>query len=160
MVQKHRLTDIGLNRYKSDGVGMPFEVYNRIFWWCFGAILNKIQFACQRIRKAIWIGLLLTQNSMNTLFMIGSSRESVHDTTNRLINTCANLNWVDINSFLYMYMYIWKDIAYLIKELFSNAFQMDDLLYTWKRLKANLRKQSWTNYVGMKRQVCILSTIL
>jgi alpha,alpha-trehalase len=26
MVQKHRLTDIGLNRYKSDGVGMPFEV--------------------------------------------------------------------------------------------------------------------------------------
>jgi alpha,alpha-trehalase len=30
-----------------------------------------------------------------------SLRESGHDTTNRLINTCANLNSVDLNSFLY-----------------------------------------------------------
>jgi alpha,alpha-trehalase len=52
MVQKHRLTDIGLNRYKSDGVGMPFEVQPGYFDDVLG-ILNKIQFACQRIRKAI-----------------------------------------------------------------------------------------------------------
>jgi hypothetical protein len=41
-----------LNRYKSDGVGMPFEVQPGYFDDVL-TILNKIQFACQRIRKAI-----------------------------------------------------------------------------------------------------------
>jgi alpha,alpha-trehalase len=44
-----------------------------------------------------------------------------------LINTCANLNSVDLNSFLYKYE---KDIAYIIKEYFNNDFQMGALLCT------------------------------
>ncbi|MEZ0129990.1 trehalase family glycosidase [Flavobacterium sp. LBUM151] len=49
-----------------------------------------------------------------------SMRESGHDTTNRLVGVCANLNTVAINSLLYKYE---TDIAFLIKKYFKNEFQ-------------------------------------
>ena len=69
-----------------------------------------------------------------------SLRESGHDTTNRLIDTCANLNSVDVNSFLYKYE---KDISFLIKEFFDDAFQIDGVVHSsenWES-KASLRKE-------------------
>ncbi|MFM2369263.1 MAG: hypothetical protein RL619_1563, partial [Bacteroidota bacterium] len=82
-----------------------------------------------------------------------SLRESGHDTTDRLINTCADLNSVDINSFLYKYE---KDIAYLIKEYFNDNFQVGDVIYTseeWEQ-KALFRKEKidelcWNDELSM-----------
>jgi alpha,alpha-trehalase len=106
MVQKHRLTDIGLNRYKSDGVGMPFEVQPGYFDDVLEPYSKKYNLLVREFEKQ-YLNRTFVDAELDEYFIHDrSSSESVHDTTNRLINTCANLNWVDINSFLYMYMYI------------------------------------------------------
>jgi alpha,alpha-trehalase len=140
MMQGKRLTDTGLNRYKSDGVGMPFEVEPGHFDDVLEPYALKYNLPVREFEKR-YLNRTLVDAELDEYFVHDRSlRESGHDTTNRLINTCANLNSVDINSFLYKYE---KDIAYLIKEYFNNAFQMDGLLYTseeWIQ-KANFRKE-------------------
>jgi alpha,alpha-trehalase len=140
MVQGKRLTDTGLNRYKSDGVGMPFEVEPGHFDDVFEPYAIKYNLPVREFEKQ-YLNRNLVDAELDEYFVHDRSlRESGHDTTNRLINTCANLNSVDINSFLYKYE---KDIANLIKEYFNDAFQMDDLLHSseeWIQ-KANFRKQ-------------------
>jgi alpha,alpha-trehalase len=140
MVQGTRLTVTGLNRYKSDGVGMPFEVEPGHFDDVLEPYALKYKLPIREFEKRYLNRTLVDVELDEYFFHDRSLRESGHDTTNRLINTCANLNSVDINSFLYKYE---KDIAYLIKEYFNNAFQMDDLLHTseeWIQ-KANFRKE-------------------
>lgn len=140
MVQGKRLTVTGLNRYKSDGVGMPFEVEPGHFDEVLEPYALKYNLPIREFEKR-YLNRTLVDAELDEYFVHDRSlRESGHDTTNRLINTCANLNSVDINSFLYKYE---KDIAYLIKEYFNNAFQMDDLLHTseeWIQ-KANFRRE-------------------
>ncbi|MGO4817533.1 trehalase family glycosidase [Flavobacterium sp. W22_SRS_FP1] len=140
MVQGKRLTVTGLNRYKSDGVGMPFEVEPGHFDDVLEPYALKYNLPIREFEKR-YLNRTLVDAELDEYFVHDRSlRESGHDTTNRLINTCANLNSVDINSFLYKYE---KDIAYLIKEYFNNAFQMDDLLHTseeWIQ-KANFRRE-------------------
>ena len=48
-----------------------------------------------------------------------SLRESGHDTSNRLVNKCAHLNTVDLNSLLYKYE---VDFSQLIKTYFNGTF--------------------------------------
>lgn len=140
MVQGKRLTPTGLNRYKSDGVGMPFEVEPGHFDDVLAPYAEKYNLPIREFEKQ-YLNRTLVDAELDEYFVHDRSlRESGHDTTNRLINTCANLNSVDVNSFLYKYE---KDTAYLIKEYFNNAFQMDDLVYTsedWNE-KANFRKE-------------------
>ncbi len=140
MVQGKRLTVTGLNRYKSDGVGMPFEVEPGHFDDVLEPYALKYNLPIREFEKR-YLNRTLVDAELDEYFVHDRSlRESGHDTTNRLINTCANLNSVDINSFLYKYE---KDIAYLINEYFNNAFQMDDLLHTseeWIQ-KANFRRE-------------------
>jgi alpha,alpha-trehalase len=140
MVQGKRLTNTGLNRYKSDGVGILFEVEPGHFDDVLEPYANKYNLPVREFEKQ-YLNRTLVDAELDEYFVHDKSlRQSGHDTTNRLINSCANLNSVDINSFLYKYE---KDIAYLIKEYFDNAFQMDDLLYTLAECiqKANFRKQ-------------------
>jgi alpha,alpha-trehalase len=140
MEQGKRLTSTGLNRYKSDGVGIPFEVEPGHFDDVLEPYAIKYNLPVREFEKQ-YLNRTLVDAELDEYFVHDRSlRESGHDTTNRLINSCANLNSVDINSFLYKYE---KDIAYLIREYFDNAYQMDDLLYTseeWIQ-KANFRKQ-------------------
>jgi alpha,alpha-trehalase len=140
MVKGKRLTTTGLNRYKSDGVGMPFEVEPGHFDDVLGPYAEKYNLPIREFEKQ-YLNRTLVDPELDEYFVHDRSlRESGHDTTNRLINTCANLNSVDVNSFLYKYE---KDIAYLIKEYFNNSFQSADFLYTsedWDQ-KANFRKQ-------------------
>lgn len=139
MVQGKRLTHTGLNRYKSDGVGMPFEVEPGHFDDVLAPYAVKYNLPIREFEKQ-YLNRTLVDAELDEYFVHDRSlRESGHDTTNRLINTCANLNSVDVNSFLYKYE---KDIAYLIKEYFNNAFQTD-VFYTseeWNQ-KADFRKE-------------------
>lgn len=153
MVQEKRLTSTGLNRYKSDGVGMPFEVEPGHFDDVLGPYAAKYKLPIREFETQ-YLNRTLVDAELDEYFVHDRSlRESGHDTTNRLINTCANLNSVDVNSFLYKYE---KDIAYLIKEYFNNSFQTTDLLYNsedWDQ-KANFRKQKmdelcWNEAAGM-----------
>ncbi|EIA09409.1 trehalase family glycosidase [Flavobacterium frigoris] len=140
MVQGKRLTSTGLNRYKSDGVGMPFEVEPGHFDDVLASYAEKHNLAIREFEKQ-YLNRTLVDAELDEYFVHDRSlRESGHDTTNRLINTCANLNSVDVNSFLYKYE---KDIAYLIKEYFKDTFQTADSLYTsedWNK-KASFRKE-------------------
>lgn len=140
MVQGKRLTASGLNRYKSDGVGMPFEVELGHFDDVLAPFAAKYNLPIREFEKQ-YLNRTLVDADLDEYFVHDRSlRESGHDTTNRLINTCANLNSVDINCFLYKYE---KDIAYFIKEYFNNALHFDDVIFTsedWIQ-KANFRKE-------------------
>jgi alpha,alpha-trehalase len=140
MVQGNRLTPTGLNRYKADGVGMPFEVEPGHFDDVLEPYAKKYNLPIREFEKE-YLNRTLVDEELDVYFVHDRSlRESGHDTTDRLINTCANLNSVDINSFLYKYE---KDIAYLVKEYFNNVFQVGDVTYTseeWEH-KALFRKE-------------------
>jgi alpha,alpha-trehalase len=140
MVQGNRLTPTGLNRYKADGVGIPFEVEPGHFDLILAPHAKKNNLSIRDLKKQ-YLNRTLVDPALDLYFMHDRSmRESGHDTTNRLINTCANLNTVDLNSLLYKYE---KDITYLIKNYFGNSFQIEDTIYTaddWEQ-KANFRKE-------------------
>ena len=153
MVQGGRLTSTALNRYKADGVGMPFEVEPGHFDDVLISYAKKYNLPIREFEKQ-YLNRTLVDAELDMYFVHDRSlRESGHDTTDRLINTCANLNSVDINSFLYKYE---KDIAYLIKEYFDNAFLSDNLVHTseqWEQ-KALARKEKmnelcWNEKAGM-----------
>jgi alpha,alpha-trehalase len=153
MVQGKRLTPTGLNRYKADGVGMPFEVEPGHFDDVLEPYAKKYNLPIREFEKQ-YLSRTLVDAELDVYFVHDRSlRESGHDTTDRLINTCANLNSVDVNSFLYKYE---KDIAYLIKEYFNNAFQVEAVSYTseeWEQ-KAIFRKRKmdelcWNEEFGM-----------
>ncbi len=139
MVQGNRLTPTGLNRYKADGIGMPFEVEPGHFDDVLEPYAKKYNLPIREFEKQ-YLQRTLIDDELDIYFVHDRSmRESGHDTTNRLINTCANLNSVDVNSFLYKYE---KDVANLIKTYFGNAFQVGDIIYTseeWEQ-KALFRK--------------------
>jgi alpha,alpha-trehalase len=139
MVQGNRLTETGLNRYKSGGVGMPFEVEPGHFDDVLAPYAKKYDLPIREFEKQ-YLNRTVVDPELDTYFVHDRSlRESGHDTTSRLINTCANLNSVDVNSFLYKYE---KDIAYLIKTYFDDAFQTEGTTYSsadWE-LKAEFRK--------------------
>ena len=139
MVQGNRLTPTGLNRYKADGIGMPFEVEPGHFDDVLEPYAKKYNLPIREFEKQ-YLQRTIVDDELDEYFVHDRSmRESGHDTTNRLINTCANLNSVDVNSFLYKYE---KDVAYLIKTYFGNAFQVGDIVYTseeWEQ-KALFRK--------------------
>jgi len=141
MVQGNRLTETGLNRYKAEGVGMPFEVEPGHFDDVLEPYAKKYKLPIREFEKK-YLERTLVDAELDLYFVHDRSmRESGHDTTNRLINTCANLNSVDINSFLYKYE---KDIAYLIKEYFYDTFQIEEVIYTseeWEQ-KALSRKDT------------------
>jgi alpha,alpha-trehalase len=153
MEQGNRLTPTGLNRYKADGVGMPFEVEPGHFDDVLEPYAKKYNLPIRDFEKQ-YLERTLVDPALDLYFVHDRSlRESGHDTTDRLINMCANLNSVDINSFLYKYE---KDIAYLIKEYFNGSFQAQDVTYTsedWKQ-KADIRKEKvnqlcWNEEAGM-----------
>ncbi|MFV8335396.1 trehalase family glycosidase [Flavobacterium sp. RSP29] len=139
MVQGKRLTPTGLNRYKADGVGMPFEVEPGHFDDILEPYAKKYNLPIREFEKQ-YLNRTLVDADLDMYFVHDRSlRESGHDTTDRLINTCANLNSVDINSFLYKYE---KDVAYLIATYFGNTFQVGDVAHTseeWEQ-KALFRK--------------------
>jgi alpha,alpha-trehalase len=127
MVQGNRLTPTGLNRYKADGVGMPFEVEPGHFDDVLEPYAVKYNLPIREFEKQ-YLARTITDPELDLYFVHDRSmRESGHDTTNRLINTCANLNSVDVNSFLYKYE---KDIESLIRDYFEGSFSIGNEFYT------------------------------
>ena len=153
MVLGNRLTATGLNRYKADGIGMPFEVEAGHFDDVLGPYAIKYNLPIREFEKQ-YLQRATIDTDLDDYFVHDRSmRESGHDTTNRLINKCANLNSVDVNSFLYKYEI---DIAYLITTYFSNTFTSDTVVYSaqdWEQ-KAIFRKNKinelcWNEHTGM-----------
>ncbi|OAZ02903.1 trehalase family glycosidase [Flavobacterium succinicans] len=153
MVMGERLTPTGLSRYKADGIGMPFEVEPGHFDEVLEPFAQKYQLPLREFEKK-YLERTLVDPELDQYFIHDRSmRESGHDTTNRLINSCANLNSVDINSFLYKYEI---DIAYFIATYFEDTFISQNKTYAaqeWldkaKMRKALMDKYCWNETEGM-----------
>jgi alpha,alpha-trehalase len=140
MEEGKRLTPNGLNRYKADGIGLPFEVEVGHF----DDVLEKYALLYNlplRDFEKKYLEREIIDANLDAYFVHDRSmRESGHDTTNRLVNVCADLNTIDLNSLLYKYE---TDIAFLIENEFDSHFQYDkNIVYSgeyWNK-KAVFRK--------------------
>ena len=151
MVLGERLTPTGLNRYKADGIGMPFEVEHGHFDEVLEPFAKKYDLPL-RIFEKKYLERSIVDAELDLYFTHDRSmRESGHDTTNRLINSCANLNTVDINSFLFKYE---TDIAYLIETYFDGIFTAQNLTSSNQEwlTKANTRKNAINKYCWNETQ--------
>lgn len=120
MEEGKRLTANGLNRYKAEGIGLPFEVEEGHFDDILEQYAPKYNLSTREFEKK-YLEREVVDAELDKYFIHDRSmRESGHDTTNRLVGICANLNTVAINSLLYKYE---TDIAFLIKKYFKNEFQ-------------------------------------
>ncbi|WP_016989513.1 trehalase family glycosidase [Flavobacterium sp. ACAM 123] len=153
MVPGNRLTPTGLNRYKAEGIGMPLEVEAGHFDDILTPYAEKYKLPIREF-EAQYLNRFIVDDELDLYFVHDRSmRESGHDTTSRLINKCANLNLVDVNSFLYKYE---KDIGFLIKEYFKDSFLVGGIDYKsedWEN-KARFRKSKmdelcWSEAAGM-----------
>ena len=141
MEEGKRLTANGLNRYKAEGIGLPFEVEEGHFDDILEQFAPKHNLSTREFEKK-YLRREINEPELDKYFTHDRSmRESGHDTTNRLVAICANLNTVAINSLLYKYE---TDIAYLIGNYFKKEFQYDEhISYSsnyWSS-KANSRKE-------------------
>lgn len=120
MEEGKRLTANGLNRYKAEGIGLPFEVEEGHFDDILEQYAPKYNLSTREFEKK-YLEREVVDEELDKYFIHDRSmRESGHDTTNRLVGVCANLNTVAINSLLYKYE---TDIAFLIEKYFKNEFQ-------------------------------------
>ena len=135
-----RLTDNGLNRYKAEGIGLPFEVEPGHFNDELEKFAPKYNLSTAEFEKQ-YLERQLVDAELDSYFVHDRSmRESGHDTTNRLVNVCADLNPISLNSLLYKYE---KDIAILIETVFDNSFHnSENVAYTseYWNIKAQDRK--------------------
>ncbi|OXG09342.1 alpha,alpha-trehalase [Flavobacterium araucananum] len=141
MEEGKRLTANGLNRYKAEGIGLPFEVEEGHFDDILEQYAPKYNLSTREFEKK-YLEREVVDPELDKYFIHDRSmRESGHDTTNRLVGVCANLNTVAINSLLYKYE---TDIAFLIKKYFKNEFQyFEDKSFSseYWLTKANSRKE-------------------
>lgn len=141
MEEGKRLTLNGLNRYKAEGIGLPFEVEVGHFDDVLEKYAQLYNLPLRDFEKK-YLDREITDASLDAYFVHDRSmRESGHDTTNRFVDVCADLNTIDLNSLLYKYE---TDIAFLIETEFENRFVNEkQTTYTaeyWKE-KAALRKE-------------------
>jgi len=147
MVPEKRLTRTGLNRYLAEGIGLPPEVeeghYNEVLRpHALKAKMSILDYEKGYYKREI------KNAELDAYFVHDRSvRENGHDTSYRLENRCANLNCVDLNSFLYKYE---KDFSYLIKTYFKDVFENSDgRIFTsdyWD-IKAEIRKNLMFKYL-------------
>lgn len=135
-----RLTPTGLNRYKAEGIGLPFEVEVGHFDDVLEKYAQLYNLPLREFEKK-YLDREITDTNLDAYFVHDRSmRESGHDTTNRFVDVCADLNTIDLNSLLYKYEI---DIAFLIETVFENHFTDENQIrYTaeyWKE-KATFRK--------------------
>ena len=141
MEEGKRLTANGLNRYKAEGIGLPFEVEEGHFDDILEKYAPKYNLSTREFEKKYLEREILDADLDHYFIHDRSMRESGHDTTNRLVGICADLNTVAINSLLYKYE---CDISFLISNYFSDKFIYNtDQIYSsnyWNK-KAEERKQ-------------------
>ncbi|WP_236669077.1 alpha,alpha-trehalase [Aquimarina mytili] len=122
-----RLTNTGLNRFYGEGIGMPPETEEGHFDFILKEFAAKHKLDLDTFKNMYQKGEIIDEELSQYFIHDRSMRESGHDTSNRLDDICADLNTVGLNSLLYKYEI---DIAYLIKNVFEDSFEIDDKQYT------------------------------
>ncbi len=126
MVPGKRLTEIGLNRYLAEGIGMPPEVEKGHYNALFNSYAKKLNISITEFEEA-YSNRKIDNPVLDNYFIHDRTvRENGHDTSYRLENKCAHLVCVELNTFLYKYE---ADFAYLIKKYFNDNFSINDKKY-------------------------------
>ncbi len=146
-MNSQRCTPIGLNRYYDSGSGIPPEVEPGHYDPVLTAYAKKHDMDVKKFEIEYRAGNI-NEPELDRFFMHDRAmRESGHDTSYRLLNRCANLTTVDINSLLYK---IEKDIADIIEREFGGSFSFSngskEKSYVWLK-KAEKRKQLINKYL-------------
>ncbi len=119
MVKNKRLTSNGLNRYFAEGIGYVVETEDGHFKEIMEQYAEEYKMSVIEF-EAKYKNRELSISKLDEYFTHDRSlRESGHDTSNRLVNKCAHLNTVDLNSLLYKYE---VDFSQLIKTYFNGTF--------------------------------------
>ncbi|PQB03932.1 trehalase family glycosidase [Aureitalea marina] len=140
MIPGKRLTDIGLNRFLAEGLGITPEAeeghYDVVLRpYAKGAGMNLETFI-----QAYSSGALVNPQLDRYFVHDRTVRESGHDTSYRIEGRCADLVLVELNAMLYKYE---MDFAELIKEVFDESFLCNGRNYNssyWEE-KAAKRKE-------------------
>ncbi|WP_299109267.1 trehalase family glycosidase [uncultured Winogradskyella sp.] len=140
MVSEKRLTFNGLNRYFSDGIGIPPETEEGHFNHALSKYAKGQNMTIAEFTEQYQSGKLKLPEVDMFFTHDRSMRESGHDTSYRLDGKTANLNIIDVNALLYKYEI---DFADLIAQNFKGSFKSSNgKEYTsdyWKK-KAENRK--------------------
>ena len=147
MVPGKRLTKTRLNRYLAEGIGLPPEVEKGHYNEVLRPHALKAQMSIPDYEKGYYKREIIN-TELDAYFVHDRSvRENGHDTSYRLENRCANLNCVDLNSFLYKYE---KDFSFLIKTYFKDVFENSDgriFTSSYWDVKAEIRKNLMFKYL-------------
>jgi alpha,alpha-trehalase len=118
-----RRTPIGLNRYFDSGSGIPPEVepghYDRIL----AMYAKKHRMGVKEFEREYEAGTIKDPDLDRFFVNDRAMRESGHDTSYRLLNRCADLATVDLNSLLYK---IERDIGTIIEQEFGGSYSRSD----------------------------------
>jgi alpha,alpha-trehalase len=140
MVLGKRLTSNGLNRYFAEGIGYVLETEEGHFKEVMEFYANKHQIPLEEFEHK-YKNRELDVPELDVYFTHDRSlRESGHDTTNRFVNKCADLNTVDLNALLYKYE---TDFAELIQTHFKGNFLADNHI--------NYTSEYWLNMAQKRR---------
>ncbi len=169
MVEGKRLTKNGLNRYLAEGIGRPPEAEAGHFTPAFSPFAAAASTAVEDYENLYAEGKIKNEELDQYFVHDRSVRESGHDTSYRLEGTCAHLNAVELNAFLYKYE---SDFSELINSYFNNSFIVNGKEYSsaYWNLKMEERKQQmdahlWNEEYGLyfdyncvtKKQVIFIS---
>ena len=141
MVSGKRLTSNGLNRYFSDGIGIPPETEEGHFEHALSKYAKEQNMTIAEFTKLYQSGKLKLSEVDMFFTHDRSMRESGHDTSYRLDGKTANLNVIDVNALLYKYE---MDFANLIAKNFEGVFETSTgkeyTLDYWKEIAAKRKK--------------------
>jgi alpha,alpha-trehalase len=151
---KDHLTSTGLSRYFDIGFGVPPEVEPGHFDEILSPYAKKYKMDLHAFEEAYKSGKIKEPELDEFFIHDRAMRESGHDTSYRLIEQCADLVTVDLNSLLYKYEI---DISELIKNEFEgrfkdsngNEYNNSEWLSRAEKRKETINKLLWNQQDGM-----------
>jgi alpha,alpha-trehalase len=149
MQMDNRLVKNGLNRYFTEGIGLPPETESGHYDEILKPFAEKEKLSVKEFEKKYYERQINVPELDNYFVHDRSVRESGHDTSYRIEGTCAYLNVVELNAMLYKYE---TDFAEITAQYFN-----DDLCnYSsndWLK-KAHSRKELMNKYLWNEENFC------
>ena len=126
MVPGKRLTEISLNRFLAEGIGITPEAESGHYDSVIGPFSKAAGISIEAYIDGYASGSI--QNEQLDAYFVHDRtvRESGHDTSYRIEGHCASMVLVELNAFLYKYEI---DFAQLIADVFDDHFVVDDKVY-------------------------------
>jgi len=139
MENGERLVGNGLNRYLSQGIGVPPEVEEGHYDELIEPLAKEAGIPISEYLERYNQGEIENKELDDYFINDRSVRESGHDTSYRIDGNCIELNLVELNALLYKYE---TDFAELIKSEFEDNFNYNGKTYDSKywNNKAEQRK--------------------